>query len=119
MRAELVASHLSGDGELITLAAEWRDLWARSRATPFQSPAWLIPWWHHFHPGELFVVTIRHAQRLVGLAPFYIEVGALGRRILPIGISLSDYLDVMIDPEYRESAARALVTYVAEHGSRW
>ena len=25
---------------------------AAPAATPFQSPAWLIPWWRHFHPGR-------------------------------------------------------------------
>ena len=46
--------------------------------------------------------------RLVGLAPFYLEDGALGRRLLPLGISLSDYLDVLLDDGESE-AAGALV----------
>ena len=30
------------------------ELWRRApAATPFQSPAWLIPWWRHFGSGEL------------------------------------------------------------------
>jgi CelD/BcsL family acetyltransferase involved in cellulose biosynthesis len=102
------------------LEPEWWELWRRSpSATPFQSPAWLIPWWRHFHPGELFVVTVRHGARLVGLAPFYIEDGALGRRILPVGISLSDYLDVLLDPDLREPAGQALVAHVAGERGRW
>jgi CelD/BcsL family acetyltransferase involved in cellulose biosynthesis len=38
----------------------------------------------------------RRRGRLVGLAPFY---RAEDGRVLPIGISVSDYLDVLIDPE--------------------
>src|SRR3954449_11722497 len=88
------------------LAPEWEALWRRTpSATPFQSPAWLIPWWHAFAPGALFVITVRQAGRLIGLAPFYIEHGDLGRRVLPIGISISDYLDVLLDPECAPEAA--------------
>ena len=30
------------------LAAEWASLWKRCpAATPFQHPAWLVPWWLH------------------------------------------------------------------------
>jgi CelD/BcsL family acetyltransferase involved in cellulose biosynthesis len=120
MRAELV-THEIGDGAALTeLAPEWWDLWGRATAaTPFQSPAWLIPWWCHFHPGELLVVAVRRGDRLVGLAPFYIEHGAGGRRILPLGISVSDYLDVLLDPEYRDAAARALVDHLACQEERW
>jgi CelD/BcsL family acetyltransferase involved in cellulose biosynthesis len=84
---------------LSALAAEWGSLWDRCPgATPFQSPAWLLPWWRHFAPGELLVATLRHDGHLRGLAPFYVENGVLGRRVLPIGISLSDYHDVLADP---------------------
>jgi CelD/BcsL family acetyltransferase involved in cellulose biosynthesis len=120
MRADLAADRVADAEAFAALAPEWWDLWRRSpSATPFQSPAWLIPWWCHFHPGELFAVTIRHAERLVGLAPFYIEDGALGRRILPVGISLGDYLDVLIDPVYGQAAGQALVDFIVRHGERW
>lgn len=120
MRAELTAGHIEDADAFAALAPEWWELWRDApSATPFQSPAWLIPWWRQFHPGKLFVVTVRHGERLVGLAPFYIEAGSLGRRILPIGISLSDYLDVLIAPGYRELGGQALVDHmVGEHG-RW
>ena len=89
---------------LAALAPAWWNLWRRApTATPFQSPAWLIPWWRRFAPGELFTVAVYRSGRLVGLAPFYIEEGAQGRRILPVGISLSDYLDVLLDPDDAEA----------------
>ena len=101
------------------LEPEWWELWRRSpQATPFQSPAWLIPWWRHFAPGELFTIAVRREGRLVGLAPGYIEDSTVGRRILPIGISLSDYLDVLLDPDAPEAGA-ALVGHVAREGARW
>ena len=103
-------------GEIIRTAAAleaiepaWWELWRRARtATPFQSPAWLIPWWRHFAPGELTIAAAWRDSRLIGLAPFYREDGALGRRLLPLGISVSDYLDVLLDDGEAE-AAGALV----------
>jgi CelD/BcsL family acetyltransferase involved in cellulose biosynthesis len=100
-------------GEIIRTAAAleaiepaWWELWRRARtATPFQSPAWLIPWWRHFAPGELTTAAAWRDGRLIGLAPFYREDGALGRRLLPLGISVSDYLDVLLDDGEAEAAA--------------
>lgn len=102
------------------LAPEWWALWRRvPSATPFQSAAWLIPWWHAFAPGALFVITVRQAGRLVGLAPFYIEHGALSRRVLPIGIGISDYLDVLLHPECASEAAASIVGCLSTHGREW
>ena len=76
MSAVLHAEVIRQAEPFAALEAEWWELWRRvAAATPFQSPAWLIPWWRCFHPGELFVVTVRAAGRLVGLAPFYVEDG--------------------------------------------
>jgi CelD/BcsL family acetyltransferase involved in cellulose biosynthesis len=120
MRADFAADRIADAEAFAALGPEWWDLWRRApSATLFLSPAWLIPWWRHFHPGELFAVTVRHGQRLVGLAPFYIEDGVLGRRILPVGISLSDYLDVLLEPAYAEPAGQVLVDCVANEWGRW
>jgi CelD/BcsL family acetyltransferase involved in cellulose biosynthesis len=112
-------------GEIIRTAAAleaiepaWWELWRRARtATPFQSPAWLIPWWRHFAPGELTTAAAWRDGRLIGLAPFYREDGALGRRLLPLGISVSDYLDVLLDDGEAE-AAGALVAAL-DRESAW
>ena len=120
MKAELTVDCVADPEDFAALTPEWWDLWRRtSSATPFQSPAWLIPWWRHFHPGGLFAVTVRSGGRLIGLAPFYIEEGPLGRRILPIGMSVSDYLDVLIDPAFAGAAGNALVAYLVSNGEHW
>jgi len=65
---------------LENLAPRWWDLWRRSpTATPFQSPAWLIPWWRSFHPGALSAIAVHRGEGLVGFAPFYCEESAAGR----------------------------------------
>lgn len=95
---------------LAALSPEWWDLWRRSsEATPFQSPAWLMPWWDVFAPGQLSCVTVRHGRKLVAFAPLYLETGPLGLRLLPLGIGISDYCDLLIDPDYEDDASAVLM----------
>src|SRR5438067_1987012 len=96
--SELTIEQIDDVRSFAALEGEWWALWNRSAAaTPFQTPAWLLPWWDAFAPGPLCAVAIRLGGTLVGLAPLYGESGRRGPRLLPIGISLSDYLDVLID----------------------
>lgn len=92
---------ISDPAELASLKPRWRALWQRCpTATPFQSPDWLIPWWDIFAPGELRIVTVTYNENVIGLAPLYRD----GTRLLPIGISLSDYQDILLDPDFAEVA---------------
>jgi CelD/BcsL family acetyltransferase involved in cellulose biosynthesis len=98
--------------ELEDVRADWRALWLGARAaTIFQSPDWLIPWWRHFAPGQLVCVAVRCGEDLAGLAPLYRERGS--QRLLPLGISLSDYLDVLVAQESSELVCRALEAEIA------
>jgi CelD/BcsL family acetyltransferase involved in cellulose biosynthesis/SAM-dependent methyltransferase len=101
-----VVSDIAG---LETLEAAWWDLFdASAEATPFQSPAWLIAWWRAFHPGDLRTIVVRDGDRLVGLAPFYIERTTSGGRLLAMGIGTSDYLDVLVAPDCSGQALAAI-----------
>ncbi len=96
---------------LEALEPAWWALWERSEAaTPFQCPAWLIPWWAAFGPGALMAIAAWRGDRLVGLWPGYLEVAS--GRLLPLGISASDHLDVLLDPTEPE-AGDALLRHVA------
>ena len=88
------------DGEGVALLVpDWLTLWRRCKATPFQSPHWLLTWCRHFASGPLHVLTARDGGALVG--------------VLPLGIGLSDYLDVLVIPG-REDIAGALLGAVTE-----
>jgi len=120
MKGRLRIRELREPEELEALAGDWWALWRRlPQTTPFQSPAWLIPWWRSFEPGELRTIAVEEDGRLVGLAPLYLETGPLGRRLLPVGVSLSDYLDWLIDPERAEAAGVAILAHLADADWAW
>lgn len=77
---------------LEALAAEWWTLWrCDPRATPFQSPAWLLPWMHHYAPDRSGAIALRRAGELVALLPYFHWRGAL----LLAGTGPSDYGDLL------------------------
>ncbi len=97
------------------LSPEWWKLWRRvPNATIFQSPAWIVPWWQIFAPGELRSIAVRIQGQRVGLAPLYLEDGALGLRLLPIGIGLSDYCDLLLDDVCSAEAGEGIMQGLAE-----
>jgi CelD/BcsL family acetyltransferase involved in cellulose biosynthesis len=105
---------------LAVVAPAWWALWRRCpAATPFTSPAWALPWWQAFSPGRLRAAVIWDSDALVALAPIYLEEGELGRRLLPIGIGISDALDVLVDPRMQDAAGSTLVQSVAAHAADW
>ena len=93
---------LTSLADLESLRAEWWDLWQRCPdATPFQSPAWTIAWWKHLGRGELCALALRRNQRLVALAPWFTYQADNGvRRLLLLGTGVSDYLDLLVEPEF-------------------
>ena len=95
--------------ELAALQPQWWQLWRGAAASPFLAPPWLLPWWQHFRPGELRTVAVLDEGRLIGLAALYCDRG----RLLPLGIALSDYLDVLVDPAH-PGALPALARGVCE-----
>ncbi len=83
--------------DLERLRPEWEALWAADpSATPFQHPAWLVPWWKHVAEGKLWTLAVRDSGRLVGLVPLYVYTQASGSRdAFLLGIATSDYLDAL------------------------
>jgi CelD/BcsL family acetyltransferase involved in cellulose biosynthesis len=58
--AEARAQALGSLAPLEDLRAEWEALWASiPDATPFQHPAWLLPWWRHIGRGTLAAIAVR------------------------------------------------------------
>jgi CelD/BcsL family acetyltransferase involved in cellulose biosynthesis len=116
-----ITTQVHGDADsLAALAPAWRELWRRSAAaTPFQTPDWLIAWWRNFTPGRLLAVSAWRGDRLVGLAPFYVENGPAESRLLPLGMSVSDYLDLLLDPDEADGTGAALAQGLAAADRSW
>jgi CelD/BcsL family acetyltransferase involved in cellulose biosynthesis len=105
---------------LESLRGEWSDLCDRSpRVTPFQRPEWLIPWWRAFPPGEPWTLAIRKAGRLAALAPLLIYPNEGRRTVAFCGGGVSDYCDVVTDPDGEAEAVAALLAHLAERRDRW
>ena len=89
---------LTSDAEIERLLPEWVALWSRDiAATTFQWPDWLLTWWRHFGTATPVVVTARCSEKLVGVLPLHILDESGFRKLLPIGVGLSDYLDAVVD----------------------
>ena len=88
--------------ELQRFAPAWRALYeADAHATPFQHPAWLIPWWRQFGQPELRAIVLECDGIPTGLLPLYIypDPHTGERKLLPLGVGTTDYLDGVFRPE--------------------
>ena len=108
---------------LAAIEEDWSRLWSSDlRSTPFQSPAWLLPWWRHVGQGELltFAARGRSSGALVGLLPAYVYRDVSGtRQLFPIGIATTDYLDVLAAPDCARAVTRAIFDRVSTLADRW
>jgi CelD/BcsL family acetyltransferase involved in cellulose biosynthesis len=105
---------VSSTAGLLAMRAEWDALWASiPDRTPFQSSAWLLPWWAVFGTAEPRVFVFRDRGRLVGLAPMYQTRAAAGREMRLIGAGISDYLDVLAAPGAERAVSEALCEALA------
>lgn len=104
-------------GRLAGFVPEWQDLWRRAaEATPFQSPCWLLPWWRSFGTGRPAVLTARAGETLVGVLPLYRRDEPGICKLLPLGISLSDYGDALVDRAVPAAADAYLAAIAALDG---
>src|SRR5437764_12558012 len=102
------------------LLPEWQELWQRCpAATPFQSPAWLLPWWETFGSGELFSFAIRERDRLIALAPMFLHPWDGRRQVTFIGNGVSDRLDILAESGTADRACTLVLQCLAEHRDRW
>ncbi|HXE10881.1 MAG TPA: GNAT family N-acetyltransferase [Bryobacteraceae bacterium] len=82
--------------DLECFVPEWSALWSADPfATPFQSPEWLLPWWHQFGQQDLCAIVILQDGSAVGFLPFYVyrDLITEERQLLLNGAGTTDYLD--------------------------
>jgi CelD/BcsL family acetyltransferase involved in cellulose biosynthesis len=110
----LIIEELTSLAQVNAVRRQWSELCSASPlATPFQSPAWVLPWWKHLGEGELLLLAIRDPGKLVGIAPFvFVEKPGFGRRLLLVGSGVTDYMDILVDEPSAKEALLATVAYL-------
>lgn len=121
------------------LREEWEHLSARCDATVCSSPDWVRAWWDHFgkNPNRsLCIVTVRLQGHLAGLAPMYIgrtRIGPIATELrlqmigsggspnetlgYPEDYGISDFLDILVDPDYKDELAKLFCDWFMENPS--
>jgi CelD/BcsL family acetyltransferase involved in cellulose biosynthesis len=106
--------------EIAELLPEWAELYAADdRATPFQSPGWARAWWRHWAGGSRpWLLAVRDAGRLVGLAPLR-SYRLLGLRLLRVNGEPGDYWDVLARPECRTAVEKVVAGEIQRRYRDW
>lgn len=116
----LTVTHVRDYDAWRSLAPEWNDLLDRCpRATPFQRPGWLLPWWTEFGSGELAVLAFRAQGRLVGLLPSFIHRWDGCRQVTLVGTGLTDYLDLTAEAPFARGCATAALEWLQATRDEW
>ncbi len=107
---------LTSEPDLAALVPDWRALWRSAPdASPFQSPEWLLGWWAQFGTDRPLLATLRREGRLLGVLPLYVLDEPPARKLLPIGVGLTDYFDALLAAEAPDEAAGALLRTALAH----
>lgn len=122
MRGEPAVELIEHAAQLYELANQWWSLWqADARATPFQSPAWLLPWWRQFGEGSLLAVALFERERLCALVPAYIytEAASGTRKVFLLGQGTTDYLDGLCLPGHEKHLLDAVRQVLSTRADAW
>ncbi|MFW9880311.1 MAG: GNAT family N-acetyltransferase [Candidatus Thorarchaeota archaeon] len=125
MKIKLLSSFKS----IENISEEWRDLLGKSRSNSiFLTWEWLYTWAEQFikKGRELFIIAVYHNEKLIGLAPWYINSFRFGpfnlRRIESLGTpeTASDYLDVIVEKGKEKMAASKIYeSLMGELSFKW
>ncbi|MET8772957.1 GNAT family N-acetyltransferase [Streptomyces sp. NPDC004658] len=111
----LVTELVTDEDAFAALGPAWGRLHARcATATPFQSHAWLHSWWLSYgRRGRLRLLVVRAGRELVAVAPLMLVRRPLPA-LVPLGGTISDYADVLLDDGDDGRAAGALTEALAD-----
>ncbi len=99
------------------LKSEWNDLLERAPINCiFYTWEWQSTWWNVYQPGELWVLTCREDDKLLGIAPLFITESERGRSVQIIGcVDVTDYLDFIVDATRLGDVFAVFADYFAAH----
>jgi CelD/BcsL family acetyltransferase involved in cellulose biosynthesis len=101
------------------LKQDWDELFSRAENnTPFQTHLYNKVWWSTLGGGEWDRGDLRifagydPSDRLVGLAPLFVPGDGSGDLRLIGSVEISDYLDLILDPDQAEVFVEALLVEI-------
>jgi CelD/BcsL family acetyltransferase involved in cellulose biosynthesis len=113
----LVSEVITDLSQLSSLESKWDEL-AVANQLPLMSPACVMAWWRCLASSgaEPRVIVVRDGDQLVGLAPFYVDLGRLGGGAglrLP-GIELGGRLAPLAASGHQQAVAETFAKTLAD-----
>lgn len=102
---------------LTPLQAQWDSVVEKMpQASPFMYFGYQQAWWENLGVGTLHCIEVFDSNnQTVGIAPLFEEIVDGKKQLFLVGkIDESDYLDVIIDPTYKEEVYTTLITAIKE-----
>jgi CelD/BcsL family acetyltransferase involved in cellulose biosynthesis len=124
----LDVSRLSSSDDVEKIREEWAELQDGSETVnPFIGPEWTIHWIRSLMPDtdQAWILTVRDAGRLVGVAPMHLHTYRFGiRRLQMIGsgapwVGPFEAPAVLASQQQGREVARALVEYLGTRQKSW
>jgi len=130
----LTVQRLPSPLALADIVVEWEALDQQVRPrTPFTTPSWVVPWWHHFRRrraifhDEFFCHIVRdHQGRLLAIAPLMrTTFPGFGPPVLRIvqffgtDPSLTEIRGIICRPLDHENVVKALVMHFRDNRRGW
>jgi CelD/BcsL family acetyltransferase involved in cellulose biosynthesis len=106
---------LTATDQLAPYIDTWDNL-AVSRSEPYCAPGWMLPWWEHAAPAgaQLRVVVVTDKDRLVGVAPLFVERTAIAfNRYRILGAGLSGSVNLLAEPGTEAEVGAAFAAALA------
>lgn len=114
--------------EFINFHHEWNSLLDKSRVKGrvFQTHDWLDVWYRHYrYPCSLYITVLYDGDDIVAIAPFCLvprrKFGMSGTALSFMGISMSDYCEIIYDPSYpdQQEIYRTLFDVLEKYRKHW
>lgn len=114
-------------GDFDAFASTWQDLAERAGRSPFESPAWLLPWLRSYGSGwQPRLMTWWREGRLVGVAPICwrrrISLGLPVRELTFWGRTetpLRGWVDIVADGAVRDEVSADFIAWLARPERDW
>lgn len=136
---EISTELVNSDNGFDALKREWDTLVELADAHIFQSFEWQRLWWKHFGgKNRLHIIVFRKKEELIAIAPLYLERVSLLYKFsfwklnfigssVPAGNSTgvfvdyspTDYLDLIVRPEYEDHIAELFLLYLEKAGDQF